>query len=818
MRQRNPWELDALGTMVRAPTLVLALMLSLALAPSGCPRQVPAAPDPLAATRPPPPTRWRSVSAGIDHTCAIAQDRSVWCWGANRRGQVGDGTLTDRDRPTRVRGVTDAALVAAGYRRTFALTTKGDLWGWGTVKTGEVTRAEVLPYARPRRVDIGEPVLDYRIGSASCARTRPGNLWCWQGQWGSRRRASLAVPRRLAGLPKIVDFDSGVNHFCAVDSGGLVWCWGANGQGQLGNGSRQRTARPVRVPGLPLAAGVVCGSKTTCALTRRGAVWCWGLMGRPKPGPPAAGGRPGADLGDPGARAGPTPSPILRPRPLAGVKDVISLVLGTPTTWARTRDGRVVQWKTAGAHTAPRRQVKGTGHAAGLRFGSEHRCVLDTGGRVRCWGDNAKGQLGDSTLRRRTTPALVPGIPKVTQLSVGSYHACGLTRRGRIWCWGDDTAGQLGQGAPTRWRTPSGAVPTLEDARHGAAGQWHACAIRRNGDVWCWGRHFLVSPDGSARRDRLTPRRVSGVRGAVALASFGSATCALKRDRTVWCWGDSTNHILGRPRGQHQGPEPRPVHGLQGATRVSVGYDHACALERDRTVRCWGGRFHQPPVGGIPVGGPSDDHRKRADPPITREVFREAITMDTGWNHTCAIRRDGTVWCWGHNRWGNLGDGSRKAHGRPVRVKGLGAARSVAAGFGHSCAVTTDGVAHCWGDNRRGQLGTTTPRLSATPRSVPGLPRATAIYAGTHHTCARTARGALWCWGRWVSAHRQGQGPSKPTLVPGLRNVTHAWLGSRFTCALDARGAVRCWGDNPHGQLGRPPLPLRACPVVVGAR
>jgi alpha-tubulin suppressor-like RCC1 family protein len=815
MQKRPPWEIEGFGALEKARVLISVLMFAL----GGCPRPVPVGDVPLLPSRVVPPTRWRSVSAGIDHTCAIALDRSAWCWGKNDRGQVGDATLKDRDRPARVHGLRNVALIAAGYRRTFALTTTGELWGWGTLTAGtlatgtlaadKLTRAMVLPYARPRRVNIPEPVRDYRIGQASCALTRPGNLWCWRGQWSGTPQDPKTLPRKVAGLPKIADFDSGTNHFCAVDHDGRLWCWGKNGQGQLGKITSADSAQPLRVTGLPTVAGVVCGDKNTCALTPRGAVWCWGRVGSPprvgqpkaRAGQPKArAGQPKARAGQPKARVGQPKARVGQPKALAGLGSVVSLVLGSPTTWARTRDGRVFKWKTLGAHAAPRLRVGKTGFAAGLRFGSEHRCVLDTSGRVRCWGDNAKGQLGDGSFQARAAPTLVTGLPPLKQLSVGSYHTCGLTRRGRIWCWGDDTSGQLGLGAPSRWRTPRGARPTLRSARKGAAGTRHACAVRLNGDVWCWGELSSASRMELGRPYRDTPRRVDGVRDAVALASFTSTTCALKKDSTVWCWGDGTNHTLGRPPARYQGPRPRPVHALRGVTRISVGRDHACAVKRDRKVWCWGGLFH-----------------RRAANAGPQQVLPEATALDSGGAHTCAIRPDQTVWCWGKNRWGALGDGSRKWLGQPVRVKRLRGARSVAAGFSHSCAVTSDGSVWCWGDNRQGQLGTVTPRLSTTPRRVPGLPKATAVYAGTNHSCAVTSGATIWCWGRWASARKLGQAPSPPTRVPGLRNVTHAWLGQRFSCALDGRSNVRCWGDNPNGQLGRRPPPHHPRPVLLGA-
>jgi alpha-tubulin suppressor-like RCC1 family protein len=192
-----------------------------------------------------------------------------------------------------------------------------------------------------------------------------------------------------------------------------------------------------------------------------------------------------------------------------------------------------------------------------------------------------------------------------------------------------------------------------------------------------------------------------------------------------------------------------------------------------------------------------------------------AISM--GGQHACGIRKDLSLWCWGSNTDGELGDGSTTASPVPVLVDGLTGVRAVSAGKGsdnwgaHSCAILIDGTAWCWGTNWSGQLGEgTTYALSSTPVQVVGLTDVEVITAGSTHTCATTSAGELYCWGYGSDCGQLGLGTftstSTPTLVPGLTDVvdvsaSDGWLGSH-TCAVAAGGDIYCWGCNRNFVLG----------------
>jgi alpha-tubulin suppressor-like RCC1 family protein len=235
---------------------------------------------------------------------------------------------------------------------------------------------------------------------------------------------------------------------------------------------------------------------------------------------------------------------------------------------------------------------------------------------------------------------------------------------------------------------------------------------------------------------------------------------------------------------------------------LATGQNHTCALKPDATVKCWGSNeFGQ--MGGGTAGG------KRPSPtPV--EGLTDITAITAGFAHTCALTTNRTVTCWGYNGSGQIGDGTtNNARLTPTPVPGLGNVTAITAGSDHTCAVTSDRTVKCWGANSAGQVGdgTTSPRLTPTP--VVALTNVTAITAGSDHTCATTRYSFLStvkCWGN----NEQGQlgdGTTTrrltPTEITGLTNVTATITsGGGHTCATTTSGTATCWGSNYWGELG----------------
>jgi alpha-tubulin suppressor-like RCC1 family protein len=327
--------------------------------------------------------------------------------------------------------------------------------------------------------------------------------------------------------------------------------------------------------------------------------------------------------------------------------------------------------------------------AVSVTAGNSHSCTAKGDGSASCWGANNKGQLGDGTMTGTTKPVLVLGLNGATQISAGAEHTCAVVSGGAVWCWGKNASGQLGNGG---------------------------------------------------NLDSTTPVQVSNMLNASQIASRGEGTCARKSDGTLWCWGWGA------------GQTPTQVASLGNAvTRVAAGGQNVCAIKSDATLWCWGSNNY----GQLGDGTTTD----KVSPVQVVAIGNTVTAVAVGTNHTCAVKANGTVWCWGANWYGEIGDGSTTQRLTPVQVPGMGTTGAdVLVGGAHSCAMNTSNQPFCWGYNFYGQLGegTTTDRHTPTQNSIGAVARA-AAGGSSAHNCAFKTDGSVWCWGM-NSAGQLGDG------------------------------------------------------------
>ena len=269
------------------------------------------------------------------------------------------------------------------------------------------------------------------------------------------------------------------------------------------------------------------------------------------------------------------------------------------------------------------------------------------------------------------------------------------------------------------------------------------------------------------------------------LAAGGDHACVRRQGGGVQCWGAGGVGQLGDGN-LRDSPRPVTVRDLADAEELALGAQHSCVRQRSGTVACWGSN----------ASGELGDGEGRPGTVSARPVpvrgLTDAIQLRAGQHHTCAVRRGGTVLCWGDNRGAQLGNEGRQTWVAPVQVAGLTGVVEIAAGTAHTCARTSAGKVLCWGTGAAGQLGDASPRRIA-PAPVAGLADATALVAGGDHTCAVRRTGSVVCWGA-------GFGKT-PTAVPGVDKVADLSAGEAHTCAR-SNGALTCWGNNRRGQLG----------------
>jgi len=350
---------------------------------------------------------------------------------------------------------------------------------------------------------------------------------------------------------------------------------------------------------------------------------------------------------------------------------------------------------------------------AAITAGGQHTCALTTGGGVKCWGYNYNGQLGDGTTTDRHTPVNVSGLASgVSAIAVGWLHTCALTSGGGVKCWGWNYRGQLGDGTTTDRHTLVNVSGLASGVSAIAAGDSHTCALTAGGGVKCWGNNVTGQLGDGTTTTRLTPVNVNGLASGVsAIATGGNHTCARTAGGGVKCWGWNYRGQLGDGTTTDR-LTPVNVNGLaSGVSAITAGGQHTCARTAGGGVKCWGYNSS----GQLGDGTITD----RLTPVGVSGLASGASAITAGARYTCAQTAGGGVKCWGNNYYGQLGDGTTTDRLTSVNVSGLASGVSaITAGDWHSCALTSGGGVKCWGYNGDGELGDGTTTDRHTPVNV----------------------------------------------------------------------------------------------------
>ncbi len=329
----------------------------------------------------------------------------------------------------------------------------------------------------------------------ACVLTAGGGAKCWgyndTGMLGDGTRHDRLQPVNVSGLSNgVADVQAVWDHTCALTNSGGVKCWGHNGDGELGDGTRIQRLQPVAVNGLHSGVQAISlGFDSGCALTTGGGVQCWGYNGN-------------GQLGD-GTR-----STRKNPVDVFGLTSgVAAISAGWDHTCALLNTGGVKCWGDNafgevgdGTHTDALKPVSVSGLSSGVAAvsaGYDHTCALLNTGSVKCWGNNATGELGDGTARSRKIPVPVHGLSSAASISAGYNHTCAVTTSGGAKCWGSNASGELGDGTTTTRYNPTNVYRSKRGIDMISAGGWKraglTCLLTTSGAVRCFGANHGVS-------------------------------------------------------------------------------------------------------------------------------------------------------------------------------------------------------------------------------------------------------------------------------------------------------------------------------------
>jgi len=482
----------------------------------------------------------------------------------------------------------------------------------------------------------------------------------------------------------------------------------------------------------------------------------------------------------------------------SGLSGVTAIAAGGGHSLALKRDGTVVAWgrNDYGQSTVPSGLSGVTAIAAGFYA---HSLALKSDGTVVAWGNNALGQS--------TVPS---GLSGVTAIAAGSFHSLALKSDGTVVAWGDNAWGQCNVSA----------IGELRSVKI-SAGVGYTIGSTSDGTLWTWGANNLGQLGDGTTTNSTVPEKRGINNNWISIAAGDFHTVAIQSDGKLWAWGENVAGELGYTSTETcQGPlgstppcstSPGQVGIDSDWVSIAAAGADTVALKSNGTLWAWGANDY----GQLGDGTITDRH----DPTQESSHSNNWVSIAAGGLNTVAIQSDGTLWSWGMNRYGQLGDGtttnSTVPEKRGINNKWL----SIAAGSEFTMAIKSDGTLWTWGRNHTGQLGHTssdscapeTDPCSTSPGQVGSDNKWISIAAGWSHSVALKSDGTLWAWGSngtgqlgHTSLETCGGNPC--SLSPGQVGTDTDWVsitaGPSHTMALKSDGTLWAWGSNSSGQLG----------------
>lgn len=806
---------------------------------------------------------WRQLASSNNHTCGISFDNRVYCWGYNGNGQLGNGSIIDSSIPVLIddSGVLtgkNIKSIAVGGSHTCAIAYDSQVYCWGANASGQLgntsnTESRVPVLVTNSGVLLGKSVLSISAGLAhTCAIASDSLVYCW----GSDSYGQLGNDAAIANqnFPVAVNMVNGTSalfgktvrsiasggyHNCVIASDSLVFCWGYNLAGQLGdntivnkgvptavnmtNGTSAlfgKTVRKITANAIPEVTNIGYGH--TCVIASDSLGYCWGYNAK-------------GQIGDNSTTNRLVPTAVNTAGVLSG-KLLTSIAASSQSTCSVASDGLVYCWgynnssqlgngsvtDSLVAVLSTKAGSPGGTTALAVTSGGFNSCMIASDNQAYCWGLNSTGQLGDGSIVSKTSATAVKTID-IAGASAMKLSVIGTARllnsSGGIW---------------RRYTNTKNIDISTKNWSQLSAGLSHNCAIDSDSQAYCWGLNTNGQLGDNSIIQRNTPVAVNTANGTSALygktiksiASGGSHSCAIASDDAVYCWGLNTNGQLGdSSTTQRLAPVAVNTAGAllnKKVLAITAGDNHTCALATDNLVYCW----------GLNTSGQLGDTtivQKLVPTAVTTAgsslLNKTVISISAGASHTCAVASDYTANCWGLNTNGQIGDttsGTNRLIATAVNTAGSSLLNktviSISAGASHTCAVSSDSLAHCWGLNGNGQLGDNSitqrlfPVLVNTTTNVSALNAKfiTDISTGAAHSCAVATDGGMYCWGLNTSG-QIGNKTVVQSLVPlntyraGFMNSTYASsasVKSNGSCVLSSSGLVYCWGRGTGGQIG----------------
>jgi alpha-tubulin suppressor-like RCC1 family protein len=630
----------------------------------------------------------------------------LWGWGVNNNTQLGVGDANNRNTPTRIGNASNWVTVSANDYSSMGIKADGTLWTWGFNYYGQLGLGHNMDVSQPTQVGMDADWVSACMGAG-------------------------------AGY--------------AIKSNGTLWAWGYNLEGALGIGNNISNNSPVQVGSDSNWAFINADGGHALAIKTDGTIWGWGYNG--------------------------------------------SGAIGDGTTVDRNAPVQVGSSSNTWKYVST---------------GDEGTLAITSNGTLWAWGSNAFNQLGfvpSSSL----TPLQVGSQSNWTMVSTKHRSSFGVKSDGTLWAWGDNTYGQLGFG-----NTNTAVVPTQSGIDYNwvsvSAGTHSHVRVRADGALFTAGRNqYGQLGDGTTVNKNLEVL-ISTLTVWQSASSNLNFTVALKSDGSIWGWGANSNGQLGQGNNNLSYNNPTRIGNGNEWSQIAAGGNHVMAIKSDGSLWAWGRNTN----GELGIGSYSG-----TNVPVRVGSANDWISIAPGYTHSYALKSDGTLWATGDNSQGTLGNGTFGSSSNVfVQVGFSNLWVGISSGDYFAVGMQVNGSIWSWGSNGFGQLGQGNTNNVHTPTQIGSGVTWKQAVANRRHMMAIQANGTLWACGENADG-RLGDGTTtqRTSLIQigSDTNWMRAAPGGFHTCALKSNGTLWAWGNNNLGQLGIGNNTTALAPVQVSS-
>ena len=683
-----------------------------------------------------------TIAAGNGHFLALLEDNSLWAWGRNDFGQLGDGTYEDKTFPVKI--MDDVIAVAAGDNHSLVLMSDGTALVWGSNSVGQLGDGRTENAPSPQFLSENVKKIDAHFNSSAVIDNYGDLFICGDVpgiNWGIR-----SLTYRMSNVR---DIALGYGFLLAIDTDDKLWGFGVNKRGQLGNANLRDTNRNETYYIMDNVLDVAAGKEHSLVITRDG--YLYGFGDNSKGQITGYGGGTVAFS----ASAEDSEDPTLSANPVHMMYDVVQVSASAYGSVALTYSGRLLGlgesssanfdelnnsdsgWMVLAESSVyaaadsknilyidREKNLKLLGPVGDEVFGNNrlpekvgltdvksveaglwNNLIVTNGGALYATGPNWHGFYGNGQMTGEGQPGSagkgpVKVMDGIVSASVGAYHAYAINEAGELFAWGDNREGQLGNGESGWGKEKTTPIKIMDGVARIDAGIYYALALKTDGSLWVWGQNDAGQlGDGTTQNNPIPQKLMDGVAYA---AADRNQSFAVKTDGSLWGWGWNDFAQLGD--GTYE-TRRTPVKLMDDVKYVYPGYYHTMGIKTDNSLWAWGSNWY---------GQIGDGTWQNLYAP--KKIMDDVARAESGYSSSAAIKTDGSLWMWGGNYNGQIGDDTFDTRYSPVQI--LDEALDVSLGDidnGHTLAIDGDGNLLSWGYNGWGELGRPTAKVRTVP-------------------------------------------------------------------------------------------------------